>query len=92
MKRLSTIWALTLDFKKVEQLELKKILFSHGLSVNEFFTFISYKVINCDKVMLELINEFKEKKKISLLEGDLKTRNITDENLYDLIEKDLKKN
>lgn len=81
---------LVVKFEKNSYIEFRKLAFKHGISCNEFFAFVAeLATLNDDRVM-EMFKELKILKAERLIKGEEKI-NYNAENLYDAIERNLKK-
>jgi hypothetical protein len=76
-------------FEKTTLMEFRKTMFLHGISPNEFFSFIVELVNTNDPRIEELIEDVKQNKIDKILKGE-KVK-YTADNLYDAIEQRLKK-
>jgi len=74
-----------MEFEEKTLLEVRRILFTHGLSVNEFFACVAEKACTNDETIMKLIKEAQEARKEKLLNGK-DSRKLDIEALYRLIE------
>lgn len=80
---------LELRFSQEEMLNLKKVLFSHGLTAHQFMGYLIQQISINDQRLVELLDEATHYKKQRILEG--KEEHVDAETLYRMIEEENRK-
>jgi hypothetical protein len=81
--------ALELQFTQEEMLNLKKVLFRHGLTAHQFMGYVIQQISINDQRLVEILQEATEYKKQRILEG--KEEHVDAETLYRMIAHELSK-
>lgn len=79
--------ALGIHLEAQQMLELKRALFSNGLTAHQFFGYLVSQLNVNDTRLIELLKEAQEYKRQRILDG--KEENVDAESLYRLIEDEL---
>lgn len=80
---------LELRFSQDEMLNLKKVLFRHGLTAHQFMGYLMQQISINDQRLVELLDEATQYKKQRILEG--KEEHVDAETLYRMIEEENRK-
>lgn len=79
--------ALFLEFDHDQVLELKRILFRHGLTAHQFFAYVIEQMTVCDPRLEEILQEATDYKKRKILDGQMDK--VDPQTLYKMIEDEI---